>query len=70
MIRVIRSDLRLRLDRKSPYNPNEDDNKDDDQKEESSNKNKKNLKGGWNWKGEFEHEEGLLECFESVLTDF
>eukprot|EP01084_Bolivina_argentea_P043480 80120_1 len=78
LIRVVRSDLKLKLDRRSPYNSN-DENKNDEveAKQEStssssSSKNKKSSQknGGWNWKGEFEHEEGLLECYESDLNNF
>ena len=74
LIRVVRSDLRLKLDRDLPYNPN-DDNKDDDIKENENNTPKENKKknknnNGWNWNGEFEHEEGLLECYEADLNDF
>ena len=69
-IRVVRSDLRLKLDRGLPYKPSEG-NKDDDIKEDNKeSKSKKNKNNGWNWKGEFEHEEGLLECRESDLNDF
>ena len=68
-IRVVRSDLKLRLDRMSPYTGDEDN--DDDSKENSPNsKNKKNKRLGWHWAGEFEHEEGILECFENDLNDF
>merc|ERR1712083_243018 len=50
-IRVVRSDLRLKLDRKDPFSENDDD----DQKGYHK---KKHL--GWNWEGTFEHEEGVL----------
>ena len=80
LIRVVRSDLRLKLDRKSPYNPNDDnkinddknnnDNNDEKENKENSPKKKKEKNGGWNWLGEFEHEEGLLECYESDLNNF
>merc|ERR1712217_707528 len=67
-IRVVRSDLKLRLDRMSPYTGDEDN--DDDSKESVNAKNKKSKHLGWNWEGEFEHEEGILECFEKDLNDF
>jgi len=67
-IRVVRSDLKLRLDRMNPYTG--DDDNDDDSKESVSPKNKKSKHLGWNWEGEFEHEEGILECYEQDLNNF
>lgn len=68
-IKVVRSDLRLKLDRDLPFFPKEGD-KDDIKEDENVKSKKKNKTNGWNWKGEFEHEEGLLECYESDLNDF
>mmetsp|Transcript_14018 Transcript_14018/g.21128 ORF Transcript_14018/g.21128 Transcript_14018/m.21128 type:complete len:526 (-) Transcript_14018:57-1634(-) len=72
LIKVVRSDLRLRLDRKLPFNPNEDSDGDD--LKEESNGNGKNMKktrhSGWHWKGDFEHEEGVLQCYEHDLNNF
>ena len=65
---MVRSDLRLRLDRMNPYWPDEDD--EDDSKENASPKSKKKKNSGWNWKGTFEHEEGILECHERDLNNF
>jgi len=69
-IRVVRSDLRLKLDRDLPYFPKEGDKDDIKEDENGKSKSKKNRNNGWNWKGEFEHEEGLLECYESDLNNF
>lgn len=64
-IRVVRSDLRLRLDRKDPFSEHDDD----DSKEALSPKSRKK-NAGWNWEGTFEHEEGILECYEQDLNNF
>merc|ERR1712228_320222 len=66
IINVVRSDLRLKLDRKKPFDAVKDDQ--DDNKENDVKKKKKF--NGWHWNGTFEHEEGLLECYETDLNDF
>jgi len=69
-IRVVRSDLRLKLDRQGPVK--KDDAKSEEEAKEKSGGGKKRKKEelGWHWKGEFEHEEGLMECYEKDLNDF
>jgi len=67
-IRVVRSDLRLKLDRRSPFTG--DENHDEDSKESVSPKSKKNKHSGWHWEGVFEHDEGILDCVESDLNNF
>merc|ERR1712113_1248685 len=68
-IRVVRSDLRLKLDRGKPFINN--NNNDQDEKSNNNNNNNNNKKwNGWNWNGTFEHEEGLLQCYESDLNNF
>merc|ERR1712154_412596 len=56
----------IRVDRKEPFSEHQDD---DDSKEALSPKSKKKS-AGWNWEGTFEHEEGILECYEQDLNNF
>ena len=57
----------MRLDRKTPLYESNDEIKEDNSSANSPRKKKAN---GWNWKGTFEHNEGVLKIKESWLNDF
>lgn len=78
-LQVVRSDLKLRLDRKEPFVHesvmNEEGKRQingeyEEEKQNASSKKKWPKIDSWNWVGEFEHEEGLVECSETDLNSF
>ncbi len=67
-IKVVRSDLRLHLERGEPSHTGMLEEEDDMKRSPSFGSNGGSK--GWIWKGTFEHVEGMLEINEEMLTKF